>query len=42
MLRHLGSMDVDDRARAAKKAGYVMLSEDIGRTIYGRDDLPAR
>ena len=34
-------MDVDDRMRVAKEAGYVLLSEDDGQEIYGRDDLPS-
>jgi hypothetical protein len=34
-------MDVDDRMRAAKEAGFVLLSLDDGQEIYGRDDLPS-
>ena len=34
-------MDVDDRKQVAKEAGYVLLSEDDGQEIYGRDDLPS-
>ena len=33
-------MDVDDRTRVAKEAGYVLLSQGDGQAIYGRDDLP--
>ena len=28
-------MDVNDRTQAAKMAGYILLSEDDGREIYG-------
>jgi len=34
-------MDVDYRVRVAKEAGFVLLSQDDGREIYGRDDLPS-
>ena len=34
-------MNVDDRKHVAKEAGYVLLSEDDGQEIYGRDDLPS-
>ena len=34
-------MNVDDRIRVAKEAGYVLLSQDDGQEIYGRDDLPS-
>ena len=33
-------MDVDDRKQVAEEAGYVLLSQDDGQEIYGRDDLP--
>ena len=35
-----GFMDVNDRTQVANVAGYVLLSEDDGQEIYGRDDLP--
>jgi hypothetical protein len=34
-------MNIDDRIRAAKQAGYLLLSQDDGQEIYGRDDLPS-
>jgi hypothetical protein len=34
-------MDVNDRTRVANVAGYVLLSDDDGQEIYGRDDLPS-
>jgi len=34
-------MNINDRLRAAKEAGYLLLSQDDGQEIYGRDDLPS-
>ena len=34
-------MDAADRVREAKEAGYVLLFEDGGQEIYGRNDLPS-
>jgi hypothetical protein len=33
-------MNINDRMRAAKQAGYLLLLQDDGQEIYGRDDLP--
>ena len=34
-------MNINDRLRAAKEAGYLLLSQDDGQEIYGRHDLPS-
>ena len=34
-------MTIDDRMRAAKETGYLLLSKDDRQEIYGRDNLPS-
>ena len=36
-----GTESARDRMRAAREAGYLLLSQDCGQEIYGRDDLPS-